>query len=472
MEEYKYIILGGGITGLITSIELSKQYPGQILLIERENEVGGQLRTIQRNGFRYDIGSHIIHDEVPKDVLEYINETSGGLLRRNLRIGKLVFRKSYINYPLKSIKFMSGLGFIESIRCSVSLVLGRFMNLFSFLELNRNSNFENDLKMNVGIRAYNIFYRPYALKLWNCNPKLISKTAIKRQSAMVGPLTFLRELINYTIRKKKDKYYYYLDGGIGKFPEGLEKIAKKNKVVILTSVKEYQINKNYISIQKTSGDLNIKYDKIISTVPINTITKMLSFNKAEKEVFKSIEFRGLKLIFIHIEETILIEGECFYMPETKYRMGRVSVPKRFSSAMNPNNKITGIICEIPCTPGDEIWNMNTADAVSICHKDLIESGLLSNKTYEQSNFDFHMNIGGIYPMYYVNWKKNIKKSLQIIGDKYPDIYISGKSGFFMQSNMDRSNEMGKMLPVELQKNITPNEWYENLDYYHNLLLRD
>ena len=102
MEEYKYIILGGGITGLITSIELSKQYPGQILLIERENEVGGQLRTIQRNGFRYDIGSHIIHDEVPKDVLEYINETSGGLLRRNLRIGKLVFRKSYISITLLS----------------------------------------------------------------------------------------------------------------------------------------------------------------------------------------------------------------------------------------------------------------------------------------------------------------------------------------------------------------------------------
>jgi len=64
MKQYKYIVLGGGIAGLITSIELSKYSRGKVLLLEKEDELGGQLRTIERNGFKYDIGSHIIHEEV------------------------------------------------------------------------------------------------------------------------------------------------------------------------------------------------------------------------------------------------------------------------------------------------------------------------------------------------------------------------------------------------------------------------
>lgn len=473
MQEFKYIILGGGITGLITSIELSKKHPGEVLLIEKENEVGGQLRTIRRNGFRYDIGSHIIHDEVGKDVLDFINQSSGGLLRRNVRIGKLIFRKAYIIYPLKSIKFMTGLGFVESIRCSISLLWNRFLKLFSLLDINHNSNYENDLKRNVGTRAYNIFYRPYALKVWNCDPKLISNTAIKRQMAMVGPWTFLMELINYTIKKQHDKYYYYLDGGIGKLPEGLEKIAKDCGVKIRLSIDNYKIEGNKIIIKNESGnEETIHFEKLISTISLGGILSMLDFGSNERELFKKLEFRGLKLIFVHIEGDVQVEGECFYMPESKYKLGRVSVPKRFSSSMNPDSKVTGIICEIPCTPGDEIWNMTTSEAVEVCHRDLKEAGLLNGREYIQSESDFQFNIKDIYPMYYKNWKEHLKDVLEIAGDKYPNIYISGKSGFFMQSNMDRSIEMGKMLPKELEKNISPNGWYKNIDYFHNLLLRD
>jgi len=472
MKEYKYVVLGAGVAGLVTSIELAKRHPGEVLLIEKENVVGGLLRTLERNGFRYDIGSHIIHEEVEEEVLNYINETSGGLLTRNKRIGKLIFRKSYINYPLKSIDFLSGLGFIESIHCSFSLILGRIKKIIPLQLTKSNSNYENDLKNNIGERAYNIFYKPYAVKLWNCDPKMISNTAIKRQSAMVGPLMLIKQLIKSIVQKDNDRYYYYLDGGIGKFPEGLEKEAIKNKVTIIKSIHDFKIENNILKILLEKENVSIKYQHIISTLSLTALLDKLHFNNEELLQFQKIKFRGLKLIFVHVNEEVLVEGECFYIPETKYKLGRISIPKRFSNSMNPDENITGIICEIPCSPLDEIWNLNTKDAVSLCYKDLIEAGLIPKKEYVQSDYDFHINVRDIYPMYSINWKENIKSVLNLLGDKYPNIYVTGKSGFFMQSNMDRSIRLGRLLASELNDEITPKEWYKNIDLFHNMILRD
>jgi len=59
-----------------------------------------------------------------------------------------------------------------------------------------------------------------------------------------------------------------------------------------------------------------------------------------------------------------------------------------------------------------------------------------------SELDFFINLPNVYPMYYKNWQEVIKSILEIISIKYPNIYVSGKQGFFMQSNLDRSIDMG------------------------------
>ncbi len=472
MKEYKYVIVGGGIAGLITSIELSKHNSGKILLLEKEDELGGYLKTIERNGFKYDIGSHIIHEEVDENTLDYINKVAGNVLTKNKRTGKLIFRKSYITYPLKSIKFMAGLGGVESIYCSMSLLFGRFLKLLTKFKTKKKSNYEYNLKQNVGVRAYDIFYKPYALKVWNCDPRLISKTAIKRQMAMVGPLTLFREFVNYTFKKKHDKYFYYLEGGIGKFPEGLERTALESNVDIYKSVTDFKIDNQILEIDIDGKKETISFDKLISTTSLTSITSKLNFSPSEKEIVEKVEYRGLKLIFLHVSEEVLVDGESFYLPETKYSIGRISIPCRFSEAMNPNTKFTSIICEIPCSKGDKIWNMDTQEVVAICLKDLKEAGLIKGDNYSYTDYDFHFNVPDVYPLYYNHWQTNIKSILKIVGDKYPNIYLAGKSGFFMQSNLDRSIEIGKELPRKLVNNITPNEWYERFDYYHSLILRD
>jgi uncharacterized protein with NAD-binding domain and iron-sulfur cluster len=46
MSEFDVIILGGGIAGLSTAHELKRRgYQGRILVLERNNEIGGQARS-------------------------------------------------------------------------------------------------------------------------------------------------------------------------------------------------------------------------------------------------------------------------------------------------------------------------------------------------------------------------------------------------------------------------------------------
>jgi len=471
IEDYKYIIIGGGICGLITSIELAKKDPGEVLLIEKERNLGGHLRTIGRNGYKYDLGSHIIHYEVEQNVLNYINDVSGDILVKNERTGKLILRKSFIDYPLKSIKFMAGLGFKESVLCSLSLIKGKILKIIQS-QYRFESNYEDDLKRNVGVRAYNIFYKPYALKVWNCDPKKISSTAIKRQMAMVGPMMLLNEFINYTFKKQHKKYYYYLKGGIGKFPEGLEKQAVKNKVKILKNVTDFSLKRDQVIITRNKVNSTYKFKKLISTIPIEAMLQKLKFKTSQIEILRKLHYRGLKLVFIHINEDVLIEGESFYLPETKYKIGRVSIPGRFSKEMQPSNAPTSIICEIPCSENDYYWNMGIHEASMLSFNNLKEAGLIKGKVFESSSYDFYINLPYVYPMYYNNWKVYLKSVLEFIAIRYPNIYISGKAGFFMQSNLDRSIEMGKTLPKFIHDGRSPKDWYEKFEYYNNLLLRD
>ncbi|MFA7169955.1 MAG: NAD(P)/FAD-dependent oxidoreductase [Candidatus Paceibacterota bacterium] len=56
---YDAIVVGGGISGLLTALALTKEGK-QVLLIEKNNILGGNCRTYEVNGYRVDTGPHAI----------------------------------------------------------------------------------------------------------------------------------------------------------------------------------------------------------------------------------------------------------------------------------------------------------------------------------------------------------------------------------------------------------------------------
>ena len=52
---YDYIVVGGGISGLNTCLKLVNG-KNKILLLERNNRLGGRLQTYDKDGISYEIG--------------------------------------------------------------------------------------------------------------------------------------------------------------------------------------------------------------------------------------------------------------------------------------------------------------------------------------------------------------------------------------------------------------------------------
>lgn len=226
-KEYKYVVIGAGVSGLATAYELSKKNPGKILIVEKDEILGGLCKTISKNNSYYDLGSHRIHDQIPERPLNFIRELSINGIIRNTRGGKLKLNNSFILYPIKSFQFFLSLGLSESFLCALSLIKYRFRNLFKS-KAKKYSDYETYLINNAGKRAYKVFYEPYARKVWGCEPNTISTTAVKKRMSMTNPMVFIKDIINHYFKKGNSNHYYYMKSGIGDFAKGVEqKIPRK-----------------------------------------------------------------------------------------------------------------------------------------------------------------------------------------------------------------------------------------------------
>lgn len=477
-KKYKYIIIGAGVGGLTTAYELSLTNPGEVLILEKEAGVGGMCKTIKRNNAAYDMGSHRIHRNTPQKILDYIKRHADGPLLKNERGSKLILKKRFIDYPIRSYQFLLSLGIIELFLCALSLVKTKILHYFHKNHTHDYpANYQTYLQTKAGLRVYKLFYEPYAQKVWGCDPARISVTAVKKRMSMIHPIGFIKDSITHYFKKHTGDSYYYLEKGIGSFARGIETTLFNNQAKIITNVAGFTITtRNGKRIIKIHNHDSFEFEKIVSTIPLDDLIKDLTDNHDPDDhitkALKNCSWRGLKLVFLHIDTDILPPGETFYFPECTYIFGRVSIPARFSSVLQEKNDYTAVICEIPCSQDDRIWNINDGEIFKRCSTDLQKAGLLSPATNIREEKSFVINIPKVYPVYVSGWEKNIEKLLDYLNKKYPFIYSSGKPGFFLHNNMDHSIEIGLQAAEALKNGISNKAWHEKLRLFHTMRLRD
>jgi UDP-galactopyranose mutase len=95
-------IIGGGPAGLTAAYLLAKSET-DLTLFEGSSEFGGISRTVEENGWRFDIGGHRFFTKVER-VEEFWNEILGPddfLLRP--RMSRIFYNDKFFDYPFKFI---------------------------------------------------------------------------------------------------------------------------------------------------------------------------------------------------------------------------------------------------------------------------------------------------------------------------------------------------------------------------------
>jgi len=114
------VIIGAGPAGLTAAYELAVRYGITSTVLESDSVVGGISRTVERNGWRFDIGGHRFFTKV-KEVEAFWHEVlpdEDFMLRP--RMSRIYYGGKYYDYPLKASNALKNLGIIEALRCVLS----------------------------------------------------------------------------------------------------------------------------------------------------------------------------------------------------------------------------------------------------------------------------------------------------------------------------------------------------------------
>src|SRR5450631_578701 len=98
----KVVIIGAGPAGLTAAYELVVRYGIPSIILEADDIVGGISRTVERDGWRFDIGGHRFFTKV-KEVEALWHEIlpdEDFMLRP--RMSRIYYNGKYYDYPLKA----------------------------------------------------------------------------------------------------------------------------------------------------------------------------------------------------------------------------------------------------------------------------------------------------------------------------------------------------------------------------------
>src|SRR3954470_17923570 len=155
------VVIGAGPAGLTAAYQLMKAgHARNVTILESDDVVGGISRTVQRDGWRFDIGGHRFFTKV-RAVDELWWEILGpeNFLKRP-RLSRIYYRGKFYDYPIVPMNALRNLGFVEAVRCVLSYLWVRIH------PPKDKATLEGFVASRFGWRLYRHFFQTQSEKVW------------------------------------------------------------------------------------------------------------------------------------------------------------------------------------------------------------------------------------------------------------------------------------------------------------------
>lgn len=267
-ESYDFIIIGGGIAGLHMGALLS--HHGKVLVLEKEEKLGGRARVTEWNGFKLDFGIHLVRfgpksalgkslEEIEKPI-EFIKP---GDFWTFLEDGT---RTIFPAGGAKAIKKSKLVPFKETIELMVKIM--KEMNEEDFIAL-------YDVSLKEWFKKENII--PEIEKYVTMASSAIQVNPFPERSSAGETLQNVRRVLEL------GSVYYPRGGWMEIFSRFSDKISEAGGEIKCNSEVKEIIIENSKAVGVKLGNGIIRGSTIISTIPIQNLFTILDENLCSKE---------------------------------------------------------------------------------------------------------------------------------------------------------------------------------------------
>jgi protoporphyrinogen oxidase len=454
-------IIGAGPAGLTAAYLLTKQGYKVTVIEKDERYVGGISRTVEHQGFRFDIGGHRFFSK-SKEVVDLWNEILPDDFIQRPRMSRIYYEGKFYSYPLRAFEALFNLGIWRSSLCMASYAWAKAFPNKSV------RSFEDWTVNQFGHKLYSIFFKTYTEKVWGmpCDEMSADWAAqrIKGLSLGAAVLDGLKRSLGLN-KKPNDgmetktllETFRYPRQGPGMMWEAARDkvVAGGNHVLMGHAFKQLTQDQGTgrWKMQATKADgsiVTIDAAHVISSAPMRELAARIHPLPASFGEASALRYRDFLTVALMIRSEDLFPDNWIYIHDSKVQVGRVQNFRSWSPEMVPDPSLACVGLEYFCFEGDGLWASSDEDLVALATKELAQLGLTRAEDV----------VGGAvvrqekaYPVYDDDYAANVETMRAELESRYPTLHMVGRNGMHRYNNQDHAM-MTAMLTV---RNIVAGE---------------
>ena len=469
------IVIGSGPAGLTAGYELTRR-GFAVTILESDAVLGGIARTVEHNGFRFDIGGHRFFSK-NKDIEAWWKEMLDKDFLVRPRLSRWYYRGNFFHYPIRPIEMLKTFGFVDSLKIILSYLRAKL------LPIRPERSLADWCINNFGQYLAQPFFINYNLKLWGIHPSKLSKDFAFQRIKGVSFFGVFKDWFKKLCGVENDSVkslinaFEYPRYGPGQMWEATAKKIRDGGGTILIHHKVTRICRDTGNTLSVTANFNgsekiFSGDFVLSTMPLKELVVSISPEPPQEVLLaaKNLLFRDFITVALMIHGKIPLRDTWVYTHEENFRSIRAQLFQNWSPFMVPSGDDSCVGFEYTCSENDSLWKMSDEQLIKLAKSELEKLDFVHMDTV----FDARViRMRNVYPTYDLEYRKNVETIRKYLTSEFKGYSLQpiGRGGLHKYNNSDHS----MMTAILAVKNIAGegrfDPWNVNSDaQYHEEIL--
>jgi protoporphyrinogen oxidase len=470
------VVIGAGPAGLTAAYELMKAgHASDVTILESTDVVGGISQTVQRDGWRFDLGGHRFFTKVTRVNALWDEILAPERMLDRPRQSRMLYRGKLYDYPLVPMNALRNLGPVEMTRCAASYLWARVH------PPKNQDNLEGFYAARFGWRLYRHFFKTYTEKVWGVpvadlsadwGAQRVKDLSLGRAAIeALKPKRFRRSQdASHAVTSLIEEFKYPKFGPGMMWERATDTVTAAGATLeferVVTSIAHDDKGAYEVRAVDPAGIEHVyPCTHVISSMPLGALCQAMEppVDQRTAEAAAEMRHRDHLTVALVVPQKHSFSDNWIYVHDPNVQVGRVQNYGSWSPFMVKEGR-TCLGLEFFVNEGDEMWTKSDADLIEQGKRELCALGLIDDVANVEAGYVVRMPKA--YPVYDEHYQAHVTTMRKWLEVNTPNVFPCGRNGMHKYNNQDHSM-LTAMLSVEKILGAHHDVWSVNVEAeYH------